>query len=264
MAVQDATTLKGYFNTGDVPTEAQFADLIDSTINTGLQATLVSGTNIKTINSTSLLGSGNIAISGTNIPYQNDAPTSPSDGDLWIDKDAIASSDGSLLVAEIIVGSGTSSGTTYYVGDGSAVTSVAFSGLDGNAGGGYSLEAIWINGVSQGDIQILVNSDSSATGYKYQYFIASGGLTYLGQPDNSSSICAGAVADSPMYANVSINNVGGYFQAFSNVMRKSILTAEYGVCKYAATISNITTVTLKATVANSIGIGSIFRLYKRR
>lgn len=30
MAQQNRTTLKGYFNTGDVPTEAQFADLIDS------------------------------------------------------------------------------------------------------------------------------------------------------------------------------------------------------------------------------------------
>ncbi|CAK0748594.1 hypothetical protein CCP1ISM_20044 [Azospirillaceae bacterium] len=30
MPVQSKTTLKGYFNTGDKPTEAQFADLIDS------------------------------------------------------------------------------------------------------------------------------------------------------------------------------------------------------------------------------------------
>lgn len=30
MAEQDRATLKGYFNTGDVPTEAQFAHLIDS------------------------------------------------------------------------------------------------------------------------------------------------------------------------------------------------------------------------------------------
>lgn len=36
MAVQTATTLKGYFNTGDMPTEAQFTDLIDSSVNTGL------------------------------------------------------------------------------------------------------------------------------------------------------------------------------------------------------------------------------------
>src|SRR6056297_736193 len=30
MAQQNRTTLKGYFNTGDTPSEAQFADLIDS------------------------------------------------------------------------------------------------------------------------------------------------------------------------------------------------------------------------------------------
>ena len=41
------------------------ADMIDGLHSTDLQAALVSGTNIKTINSTSLLGSGDIAISGT-------------------------------------------------------------------------------------------------------------------------------------------------------------------------------------------------------
>ena len=48
------------------------------------QATLVSGTNIKTINSTSLLGSGNIDV-GANIPVQDTAPLNPSEDDLWID-----------------------------------------------------------------------------------------------------------------------------------------------------------------------------------
>lgn len=33
MAQQSRSTLKGYFNTGDVPTEAQFADFIDSVKN---------------------------------------------------------------------------------------------------------------------------------------------------------------------------------------------------------------------------------------
>lgn len=125
MATQNRTTLKSYFNTDDRPTEAQFADLIDSSVNVtddkattseaqagnvdtkyttplkvkeailqlapvktvnsktpsagnvalaiadipnlqsgldGKQATLVSGTTIKTINGNSLLGSGNLAI----------------------------------------------------------------------------------------------------------------------------------------------------------------------------------------------------------
>ena len=30
MATQNATTLKGYFNAGDEPTESNFADLVDS------------------------------------------------------------------------------------------------------------------------------------------------------------------------------------------------------------------------------------------
>ena len=33
MSIQSKTTLKSYFNTGDKPTEAQFADLIDSCYN---------------------------------------------------------------------------------------------------------------------------------------------------------------------------------------------------------------------------------------
>jgi len=48
-------------------TELNYVDGVTSAIQTqidGKQATLVSGTNIKTINSTSLLGSGDIAISG--------------------------------------------------------------------------------------------------------------------------------------------------------------------------------------------------------
>ena len=82
MAERNRTTLKSYFETGDAPTQTQFSDLIDSFLSlvddtiaiadvVGLstalnakQATLVSGTNIKTVNGESLLGSGNIEIVG--------------------------------------------------------------------------------------------------------------------------------------------------------------------------------------------------------
>ena len=45
MAQVTKTVLKTYFNTGDLPTESNFSDLIDS-----LQSTLVAGTNIKLSN----------------------------------------------------------------------------------------------------------------------------------------------------------------------------------------------------------------------
>ena len=50
-------------------------DIKDTVARNGLngkQDTLVSGTNIKTINNTSLLGSGNIDISGTSVYYKKD------------------------------------------------------------------------------------------------------------------------------------------------------------------------------------------------
>ena len=45
MAQVTKTVLKTYFNTGDLPTESNFSDLVDS-----LQSTLVAGTNIKLSN----------------------------------------------------------------------------------------------------------------------------------------------------------------------------------------------------------------------
>ena len=84
------TTLKGYFQTGDKPTQAQFEALIDgvpnltdgsvtdaefsylngttSAIQTqidGKQATLVNQTNIKSVNGETLLGSGDLTVSSS-------------------------------------------------------------------------------------------------------------------------------------------------------------------------------------------------------
>ena len=63
MAKQNRTTLKGYFETGDIPSQAQYADLIDSNLNlaeTGIQ--IIPGTV-----SSSIFESSNNIIVGTNI-----------------------------------------------------------------------------------------------------------------------------------------------------------------------------------------------------
>ena len=73
MAKQNRTTLKGYFETGDIPSQAQYADLIDSQLNlveTGTQTVEgnttfegnLSSSNI--ISSTHITASGNISASG--------------------------------------------------------------------------------------------------------------------------------------------------------------------------------------------------------
>ena len=58
----------------------------EKTIWSGKQDALVSGTNIKTINNTSILGSGDIEV-GADIPQQDTAPSNPQEDDLWIDTD---------------------------------------------------------------------------------------------------------------------------------------------------------------------------------
>lgn len=119
----DRTTLKSYFETGDSPSQAEFESFIDSSVVNGatekttpvdadmvglvdsadssalkkltwanikatlatvFQAILVSGTNIKTINSTSLLGSGDIPIVSDIASSINSATakTTPVDADL--------------------------------------------------------------------------------------------------------------------------------------------------------------------------------------
>lgn len=72
---QTDTLLGNKANSVDVYTKSQ----VDTSL-AGKQATLVSGTNIKTINSTSILGSGDIVISGggstvTLTPNQAQDPT---------------------------------------------------------------------------------------------------------------------------------------------------------------------------------------------
>lgn len=141
--MSDRTTLKGYFNTGDVPTEAQFADLIDSLATTdevsakqdvvsgvssteigyldgvtsaiqaqidSKQATLSSGTNIKTLRTVSILGSGDISINTVHVVASLfDVPESAIVGDLivltgtpdrWYKIDAISPS---LAYTELLI-----------------------------------------------------------------------------------------------------------------------------------------------------------------
>ena len=65
MAKQNRTTLKGYFETGDIPTQTQYADLIDSNLNLSetTEQTVAGGLNI----GKNITASGNISASGNLI-----------------------------------------------------------------------------------------------------------------------------------------------------------------------------------------------------
>ena len=63
-----------------------------------VQDQLISGTNIKTINNESILGSGNLAIAGgADIPIGPTPPENPQEGDFWIDTSANGETYGDTL-----------------------------------------------------------------------------------------------------------------------------------------------------------------------
>ena len=49
MALQTLSTLKGYFNTGDQPTESNFSDLLESTVQTATSGIVTLDTDQKTL-----------------------------------------------------------------------------------------------------------------------------------------------------------------------------------------------------------------------
>ncbi len=75
MARKSINTIKGYFETGDVPTQSQFSDLIDSTYNStsGIETLSTGFTNLSVIS----LSSNEIYIEGTNGPSQDITLTTP-------------------------------------------------------------------------------------------------------------------------------------------------------------------------------------------
>ena len=116
------------------------------------QDTLVSGTNIKTINGTSVLGSGNID-AGASIPIQDTAPLNPEEDDLWIDtanENELKYYNGSsweivsgeitgdtLPIGAIIPYGSTTAPTNWLVCDGSAVSRTTYAELFAVIGTSY-------------------------------------------------------------------------------------------------------------------------------
>lgn len=106
-------------------TEAyEFTDL--SSILDGKQATLVSGTNIKTINNESLLGSGNISISGGGSVDQTYTPTSTNaQSGVAIAGAGFLQNTATGTNAITIGGTASSSNTATNIGTGTSVTATA-------------------------------------------------------------------------------------------------------------------------------------------
>lgn len=163
-----------------------------------------------------------------------------------------AASGGSLLVAETVV-------------TGSAVTSVTFSGLDGNDAGGYLLLAEVINATSnQIEMYISVNGDTTITNYYSQILLANG--TTITTANVNEPRIGRMDASKKSDFDISIKCNSGYFRYISKSMFGSGSTQRIYTLTgdKTASVTNITALAITSTAANSIAVGSTFRLYKRK
>lgn len=153
------------------------------------------------------------------------------------------------LVGEIVVSSPT--------------TSVNFTGLDGNAHGGYVLVAEAVSGTASATTyQADINGDTTTANYTGEALTASG-TTVTGAVSSSRDLTytpASLGAISLAVAHVSLINGYPYFNI--SEYRSDNVVGIRGL-KKSSTVTNITSIGITANVTNGIGAGSKFRLYRR-
>ena len=238
MALQTATTLKGYFNTGDTPTEAQFIDLIDSTANpmTASGDIIYGGTS----------GAATRLVKGSDTQVLTLASGLPS----W----AAPAAGGSLIAADITVAT--------------ATTSVTISDLDGNAAGGYDLTFSG-TGDNTASVYIQCNGDTTQSHYLVQRTEYNGAVvTAVRSAGNSMFDFPVSSTNARVVGTAYIDTVGGYFCAAWNGARgiggTVHVVQESYIVKNAATVSNITSITLVADATNGILAGTEIILKRRK
>lgn len=145
-----------------------------------------------------------------------------------------------------------------HVVSGSAVTSIDIAGLDINAHNGYRIEIEIAGGVSTA-LSMYINGDTTPTNY-YQETLQATGATVGSSNNNNAVITSGAYA----FIKGAMALIGGIMR-YTGTAIVGTTTGMYVYNKSlgkTASVANITQITLIASVASAIGIGSKVRIYR--
>ncbi|MDD2565467.1 MAG: hypothetical protein PHZ26_00070 [Candidatus Gracilibacteria bacterium] len=179
---------------------------------------------------------------------------------------------GSMLVKEIIVGAGTNTATTTYVGGGSAVTSVDFTGLDGNTAGGYEMDLMLVSNTTGMALGMRINNDNTVSNYYNELLLGGGSSTYGNGASPTGYLTASNSLVSKSVANVDIFCFGNNISYISRTRYRydNEFVGLFGT-RYLNVSSNLTSLNINSytnssntIINNGIGVGSTFRLYKRK
>lgn len=146
---------------------------------------------------------------------------------------------------------------------GAAVTTVNISGLDLAADSSYYIQYKIVNATgSVLEVHMHYNSDTTSANYRYQYQIASSATTSAGRASNASII--NMAASSAEVGTITIStDVGGLPRAFKTGNRDAFASVSTQTTSHIwNSTANVTSIDFTSTVANAIGIGSNFRIFK--
>ena len=145
---------------------------------------------------------------------------------------------------------------------GTAVTSISFSGLDGNADKGYRLDFEIVNPTGNGrSYKMFYNDDTTTTNYSDKLSTISVSLAVY--PHNDAAV-AECEATATAFGSIDINlNSDGLCYAMSRFIRKTGFSNDCYIQRKNTTITNLTKIDITADGAGAIGIGSKFRIYRR-
>lgn len=248
------------------------ADILDLEVSSK-QDILVSGTSIKTINSNSLLGSGDVTVqptlvSGTNIKTINTSSVLGS-GDLSLQETLVSGTNIKTIDGVSVLGSGdieTSNLVFEHEVTGSAVTNIDVTGLDINLHKSYRIEIEFINPtISNSYLYMYINNDTVNTNYYNQQVIFTGTSTVSAR-ENLPWVCFCEVGRQTSSVLDLIQTFGGRVHCFLKLSHEqgSSILANIGVLTHVNALSNITQLTFTSSVANAIGVGSKIRIYKNK
>ena len=148
---------------------------------------------------------------------------------------------------------------------GSAVTSIDFTGLTLDSDDELILVSDIVNDSgSTSAYSLYVNNDTTATNY-YVQSLYSTSTTNTAARTNNSVYATVETSDKLLAETILKLTASSYFIYQSNIVRRygaSDVSLQDIYCTKTATISSITQLTVSASVASSIGIGSKFWLFK--
>ena len=147
---------------------------------------------------------------------------------------------------------------------GAAVTSINFAGLNINTHKSYRVE-IDLNNAIASDLTLymFVNDDTVETNYYNQYLTINNTIITCGRT-NTPMMSYSLASRSSFAVGTLVRDAKGYVRCLTNINRDATNLITISTVAWArySSVPNITKITLTASVANSIGIGSKVRIYR--